>query len=114
MVMRRLLGVARRKGGVPARKAAAQSRLTAREAIPCHVASLIGLLVKTLFGGALITAGCTGGAAARSPSLQQQAFCDSYRDRVEIDTTARAATRAGRRGDVGAAQGRGFPDADQS
>ena len=45
------------------------------------------LLVKTLMGGALIAVACAGAATAQTPSPQQQAFRDIYRELVEIDTT---------------------------
>ncbi len=45
------------------------------------------LLVKALIGGALMAVAYAGAAAAQTPSPQQQAFRDIYRELVEIDTT---------------------------
>ena len=53
--MRGLRGAARRKSGVPAREAAAQSRRPAREAIPCPVASLIGCSSERCWSSRLLT-----------------------------------------------------------
>ena len=44
-------------------------------------------LARTLMGGALMAVGYGAAAVAQTPSPQQQAFRDVYRELVEIDTT---------------------------
>ena len=44
-------------------------------------------LARTLMGGALMAVAYGGAAVAQTPSPQQQAFRDIYRELVEIDTT---------------------------
>jgi acetylornithine deacetylase/succinyl-diaminopimelate desuccinylase-like protein len=70
------------------------------------------MVLKALFGGALMTAVCTGGSAAQTPSPQQLAFRDIYRALVEVDTTDTGDTLKAAEAMAARLEAAGFPAAD--
>jgi acetylornithine deacetylase/succinyl-diaminopimelate desuccinylase-like protein len=69
------------------------------------------MLVKALLGGALMTA-AHAGAAAQTPTPQQQAFRDIYRELVEHDTTDTGDTLKAAEAMAARLRAAGFPAAD--